>query len=198
MICNSSSTTKDVCYTYEAMDSLDRLLDMRGHRERYRKSWNTPWWSSAFHDAARSLSESNARSELASELFRASEEQAIFLDTVIGRPFNPGSSKQMKEFFIEEMGVKPRKNRAGRVGSLDAEVLVGLRDEYPLLCPLIDAIIEQRSVGVFNANFIQAKLDRDGRMRSSYGFRYWTFRFSSSTNAHGRGGNLKYSRKGPR
>lgn len=190
---------KDVCYTYEAMDSLDRLLDMRGHRERYTEIMEHTWWSVLFMMLRGVLVNQVARSELASELFRASEERAIFLDTVIGRPFNPGSSKQMKEFFIEEMGVKPRKNRAGRVGSLDAEVLVGLRDEYPLLCPLIDAIIEQRSIGVFNANFIQAKLDRDGRMRSSYGLAGTeTFRFSSSTNAHGRGGNLQNIPKGDR
>jgi len=190
---------KDCCYTYEAMDALDRLLDLRGHRSRYAEIMGHTWWSVLFMMLRGVRINRTARSELASELILAAEERQVFVNTVIGREFNPRSSVQMKEFFFDEMGVRKRKNRMGRFGSLDAETLVEIRDEYPLLQPVVDAIIEQRSIGVFNANFVQSKLDRDGRMRSSYGIAGTeTFRFSSSENAHGGGGNLQNIPKGDR
>jgi len=139
-----------------------------------------------------------ARSSMAEKLLHAAQERKLYLNTVIGWEMNPDSPLQMRRFFIDEMGCTPRKNRKGTF-SLDAEVLVEMRNVYPLLCPIIDAIIELRSIGTFLSNFVTSRLDFDGRMRSDYGIAATeTFRFNSAKSVRDIGGNLQNVPKGDR
>jgi DNA polymerase-1 len=53
-----------------------------------------------------------------------------------------------------------------------------------MLAPLCQLIAELRTLGVFQSNFIEAKLDIDGRMRTSFGIAGPTsYRFNSRENA---------------
>jgi len=67
-----------------------------------------------------------------------------------------------------------------------------IAEREPLLKPLCQLIVELRSLGVFLGTFIDATLDTDGRMRSSFSIAGpTTYRFSSSENAFGSGLNFQ-------
>jgi DNA polymerase-1 len=67
----------------------------------------------------------------------------------------------------------------------------------PALKPLCQTIVELRSISVFLNTFVNAELDSDNRMRSSFSVAGpTTFRFSSSENAFGSGMNLQIIPKG--
>ena len=67
----------------------------------------------------------------------------------------------------------------------------------PLLLPLLRNIARYRSVAVFKSTFIDMLTSFDGRMRTSYNIAGTeTFRWSSSEDAFGSGGNLQNVPKG--
>lgn len=132
------------------------------------------------------------RNAFAFELFEeiAKREQLIF--DVVGYPLNPKSPLQMKEFFYEELGLKPVLNRKTKAPSCDDEALRTLAEREPLLLPIVNAIAELRSLGVFLSTFVQAPLDTDGRIRCSFNIAGTdTYRFTSKKNAFGSGLNLQ-------
>lgn len=135
--------------------------------------------------------------ELQEEMAKREE----FFYHVLGHSLNPRSSPQMCKLFYEDLLQPKNISRAvkGKPGHLtcDDEALtkIGLRE--PILRPLLRAIAEYRSLGVFLSTFVLAPLDVDGRMRTSYNIcGTETFRFSSSENAFGSGTNLQNIPKG--
>jgi len=141
------------------------------------------------------------RKELDDELEAELEKRERYFAHVLGHPFNPGSPTQMTALFYGDLKQRPiyTKAKKGVPGHLtcDDSALheIGLRE--PLLRPLLRAIAEYRSIGVFLKTFVRARLDQDKRMRTSYNIcGTETFRFSSSTNAFGSGGNLQNIPKG--
>lgn len=141
------------------------------------------------------------RAALAEELMEEIAAREEYFQAVLGHGLNPKSPVQMTKLFYEDLGQKPIYTRAkkGVPGHLtcDDTALQEIARREPLLCPLINAISEYRSLGVFLNTFVLAKLDVDGRMRTSYNIcGTETFRFSSSENAFGSGGNLQNIPKG--
>lgn len=102
------------------------------------------------------------------------------------------SQHQQKEIFYDELGiqeVKDRKSKSGR--SMSDAALETLKVREPLLRIVFQRLQEYRSLGVFG-NMLSAKVDPDGRMRSSFDpAGTETFRFSSSKNAWDRGMNMQ-------
>lgn len=191
---------RDCCYTFEAMQSLRQLITSDARRAPlYTERMERLWWTT-LRLMLRGVRVNTAqRQKLAVELMDAAAQRQDFLNYVTGQDFNPRSSPQMKDFFYNQMGVKPEKSRTRKVESLDSEILQRLPDTYPLLGPIVDTIIEQRSIGVFLKNFVQSELDADGRMRCSFNMAGTdTFRYASSENAFGRGGNQQNIPKGDR
>lgn len=137
------------------------------------------------------------RAKFAVELMEEVTGREEYLRHVVGHVLNPGSPKQMCEFFYEDLRQQKNYNKAPKPGlpatlTCDAEALrkIGLRE--PLLRPIIRRIEETRSLNVFLKTFVLAKLDTDSRMRCSYNIcGTETFRFSSSQNAFGTGTNLQ-------
>ncbi len=132
------------------------------------------------------------RQKFATELLEEMEKREAFFQRVLGHPLNPKSPKQMAELFYEDL--KQQKNfsrpKKGMPATLtcDDEALQKIALREPILRPLIKAIGEYRSLGVFLSTFVLAPLDIDGRMRTSYNIcGTETFRFSSSENAFGSG-----------
>lgn len=120
--------------------------------------------------------------------------------TMLGHPLNPRSAPQMKALFYDDLKCKPNWKRVKNGPStltLDDKALEKISHEEPILLPLIRAIREYRSLGVFLSSFVRAPLDVDGRMRTSYNIcGTETFRFASSENAFGSGTNLQNIPKG--
>jgi len=141
------------------------------------------------------------RSKFAEELLWEMENREAYFKRVLGHTLNPKSPKQMCELFYEDLK-QPRNFSRATKGSpphltCNDEALQKIALREPILRPLIKAIGEYRSLGVFLSTFVLAPLDVDGRMRTSYNIcGTETFRFSSSENAFGSGTNLQNIPKG--
>ena len=188
-----SYNCRDACYTFESFfKSRDILQKIPGHYSRYRSRMDRLWWTILRMTLRGIRVNALERGKLAEELMDASQQRQDFLDFVIGRPFNPRSTPQMKEFFYGEMGVVPEKGRTTKKPSLNAENLLKVPEQRPLLAPIVDAIVEMRSLGVYLKTFALAPLDHDQRIRSFFAMAGTnSFRLSSSENAFGTGANLQ-------
>ena len=141
------------------------------------------------------------RQRFADELMQEMEKREAFFQAVLGHPLNPKSPKQMTQLFYEDLKQPKIFSRAKKGApphlTCDDEALTKIALREPILRPLIRAISEYRSLGVFLSTFVLATLDVDGRMRTSYNIcGTETFRFSSSENAFGSGTNLQNIPKG--
>lgn len=137
------------------------------------------------------------KDKLTLELLTVHAERETVIHELVGFPLNISSSAQMKALFYDEMKLKPIRNRKTGQPTLDAKALEELALREPILQPLVQIISETRSVGVFLSTFLQMPLDHDKRMRCSFNVGGTeTFRFSSSKDAFGSGGNLQNIPKG--
>jgi len=138
-----------------------------------------------------------ARSDMAMELLDELNKREVYFHTVLGHPLNPRSPKQMQELFYADLKLPVQIKRGTGKPTLDDNALDKLATKEPLVRPLIKAIREYRSLGVFLSTFVQAPLDHDARMRCSYNIcGTETYRLSSSENAFGSGTNLQNIPKG--
>lgn len=107
---------------------------------------------------------------------------------VLGHDLNPASAPQMQRLFYNDFGLTPIKSK-GRKGApghvtCDDDALSKIMLREPLTVPLVKAIREYRTLGVFLSTFVMAPLDTDERMRCSYNICGTdTYRLSSSRNA---------------
>lgn len=138
---------------------------------------------------------------LADELFEALADREDFFRRILGHPLNPQGRKQMLALFYEDLKQpivwsKPKKGMP-RAPTLGKAALQTIWAREPILRPLIDGIKEWRTLKIFLRNFVQAKLDVDGRMRTSYNVcGTESFRLASRKNAFGSGTNLQNVPKG--
>lgn len=124
-------------------------------------------------------------------MMEAANTRLAIIEQMAGRELNPGSPKQMVEFFYEYLGLKPIKGKTGNP-TCDEKALILLSQREPLVAPLVNQILELRSLNVVRSTFVNSKLDEDGRARCSYNISGTsTFRLSSSKNAFGSGGNMQ-------
>lgn len=143
------------------------------------------------------------RDRLATEVQEQIAHREEVLQNVLGHRLNPGSPKQMKSFFYDDLGLPPVMTRAtksipARITCND-EALQKLAIKEPLLKPIINCISDIRTFHLFLSNFILARLDEDERMRCSYNIggsesgksAPKTYRLSSSKNAFGGGANMQ-------
>lgn len=143
------------------------------------------------------------RNRLAQEIQEQIDLRQSFLRFVLGHEFNPGSPKQMQALFYSDLGQPPIMSRAKKGSpahvTCDDEALQKIAAREPLLKPIVSAIADIRTLGIFLGNFVLAKLDVDGRMRCSYNIggsasgksAPKTYRLSSSKNAFDCGTNLQ-------
>jgi uracil-DNA glycosylase family 4 len=121
-----------------------------------------------------------------------------WINKVVGRAFNPGSPKQMKELFYDELRQKPVYNHKDGRSYLtcDADALELIGKRMPGLGILCQAINEVRELGNARA-FCGQELDSDSRIRCSYSIPGTeTYRFNSKKDAFGFGTNLQNVTKG--
>lgn len=132
------------------------------------------------------------KARLSSELDTEIRVREGWLQEVVGHPINWGSPKQLQQLFYVDLKQKEIKNRATKALTTNDEALSTISKREPLLRPLCRKIQELRSIGVFKSTFVEARLDRDQRIRCSFNIGGTvTFRLSSSENAFGSGLNLQ-------
>jgi len=158
--------------------------------------WNT--YKTHVHPLAEALSaaqqrgvliDTDAREKLIDDFNARVEATKQEINSIAGREVNPNSYKQMKELLYDEMRL-PVIYKAGRP-TTDEDALLRLHKRYPDE-PILTAIIKYRKDTKLVATFLKAKLDSDGRMRTSYNASGTkNFRISSSKNLWGSGMNLQ-------
>ena len=132
------------------------------------------------------------RSEVAAHLMEAIAEYDELINKIVGEPLNVGSPKQMSELFYTKLKLPIQKDRKTKRPTCSSSALQKIAEKEPIIKPLVDLIEKKRSLGVFLSTFCLMPIDEDGRMRCSFNVcGTETMRFSSSTNAFGRGGNLQ-------
>jgi len=132
------------------------------------------------------------KNRLAMELLGELEERKGRISELAGEELNISSPKQLMNLFYTEMKFRPVTNRKTHRPSCDSDALDVIAQREPILKPFIHLINETRSIGSFLSTFVLMPLDFDRRMRCNFNVGGTeTFRFSSSKNAFGSGGNLQ-------
>jgi DNA polymerase I-like protein with 3'-5' exonuclease and polymerase domains/uracil-DNA glycosylase len=182
---------KDAVITYEVDQVEQANVDVMGLRAVH------DFQQSLYRPVLRTMDKGirvdvSKRGEFAFMLLEEIAKREQWLMDAVGYDLNPKSPKQMMEFFYGELNFKPILGRKTRAPTCDDEALRTLASREPMVLPLVKTIAELRSLGVFLSTFVQAPLDRDGRLRCSFNIGGTeTYRFSSSTNAFGSGLNLQ-------
>lgn len=111
--------------------------------------------------------------------------------------FWPNSTAQQKVLFYEILQMGGQRNRKTKALSLDKEAIPKLKSRYRWAERIFDILLELRSIDVFASTFVNARIDSDRRMRTSFNAAGTeTFRWSSSINPFGTGGNFQNLPKG--
>lgn len=132
------------------------------------------------------------KAALSFELMGEITQREQWIQSILGHPLNIKSPKQMQEFFYGDLGFKPIISRKTHTATLDDQALTTIAKKEPLVQGIVTKIQELRSLGVFRSTFVEARLDRDSRLRSSYNITGTeTYRLSSSENAFGSGLNFQ-------
>lgn len=143
------------------------------------------------------------RALLITEVTHEVDRRKQFISDLLGHSLNPASPKQMHALFYQDLNQTPVMTRAKKGepsrATLNDDALQTISLREPLLKPLINAISDIRTMGIFLSNFLTAELDEDSRMRCAYNIggsasgksAPKTYRLSSSENAFGSGTNLQ-------
>lgn len=133
-----------------------------------------------------------ARRQLAVELSEELKGREEFIFEILGHYLNPRSPKQMHALFYEDLNLPKVFHKKTKKPTLDDEALQRIATREPLLKPLVNAIADCRTLGVYKSTFVESKTDDDGRMRCSYNIAGTdSYRFSSSEDAFGSGMNME-------
>jgi len=184
---------KDACITYEIDSVLTELAEERSGRA----TDHVRFQQSLFFPVLRMTERGLRRDSLKHAAFRntllqLSLERQEKLNWVVGHDLNPKSPKQLLNLFYKDFGIPGIRALGSESLSTNSPTLALIAEKDPLLAPLCQLITELRSIGVFLSTFIEAGLDVDGRMRTSFAIAGPTsYRFASRENAFGSGMNFQ-------
>ena len=187
---------KDCCYTYQVAEAQELLLKQfnLSPQAAFLQRLNRHVITMMIRGVAIDKEE---KTRLMLELQPEIDKRTALINQIAGRELNINSPKQMGEFFYDTLGMKEVRNRKTFRRTTDSDALTVFGQSEPILKPLTDLIEETRSIQVFLSTFVMMPLDIDDRMRCNFNVGGTeTFRFSSSKNAFGSGGNLQNIPKG--
>jgi DNA polymerase I-like protein with 3'-5' exonuclease and polymerase domains len=186
---------EDCCRTLEVKDEQDSAAASLGRRPQVEFQQNLA--RAVIRMTLRGVrSNEPLRAEMKQELHDARANRSASIERILGHPINIASPKQLHLLFYEDLRLAPVLHRKTRKPTLDEEAMAQLTKREPIVRPLARAITEWRSLGVFESNFIDTRLEH-GRIFTSFNVAGTkTFRFSSSTSVFGSGGNLQNVPKG--
>jgi DNA polymerase I-like protein with 3'-5' exonuclease and polymerase domains/uracil-DNA glycosylase len=136
----------------------------------------------------------NARREQISSAFAAEMEGILArLEVIFEHPVNPRSNKQLQTLFYGDFNFPVRRHRKTGNPTLNEETLEELKKRaHPIWEHPIDLILAYRQAGVIRSSFLEMNQSPDGRFHPGFNLGGTeTFRFSSSSNAHGEGTNAQ-------
>lgn len=111
------------------------------------------------------------------------------LHEIAGKPINPNSPTQLKEYFYTHKGAKPYIHRKTGGVSTDEEALKRLKRKGHVEA---DLIMRLREITKFRSTYLNMTFDEDGRMRSMYNSVGTKFgRLSSSATLFKTGSNMQ-------
>lgn len=155
-----------------------------------------------FHCTLRSVSrglriDHQAKEAMRLELEREKQRREEWLNEIFTHEVNAKSPTQLMRLFYEDLNLPVVLHRKTRTPTVNEEALDKLAKKEPIVFPVVKCIKEIRSIGVFVSNFLDAKLDVDGRLRCSFNPNGTvTFRYSSSQSAFWNGTNMQNIPKG--
>lgn len=130
-----------------------------------------------------------AREEAAIALQREVEEKQMQLYRMCGKQLNANSSKQMQEYFYDEKGLAPYRNRKTGNVSCDEDAMKRIAakgHEEAIL------VLDIRELIKLKSTYMEMTLDEDDRIRSSFNpVGTKTGRLSSSKTIFNTGGNIQ-------
>lgn len=182
--------------TYESAIALLQVLEAQGLMEQYR--FQMSLWEPVLRMMLRGICiDKMLKGRIAAELIEAITDRQQRLEYILGFSINLDSPKQVHALFYNMLGCRVVKNRKTGRPTCDEDALKTFTQREPLLKPITELIVELRALGAMMSNVIQAPLDQDGRIRTSFNpAATETFRFNSSKNAFGGGTNMQNWTKG--
>ena len=192
---------KDGVATFEANEHLDKMVAAFGHVERLKDQMEDA--EGAFDMMLRGVRvDFEARSKLDNDLTKLLHTCKAFITDVIGWNIFAETEKEgispqkVMKLFYEifklpvQYSMQKGKARRPTADAKAVEELLLVAD--PIYRPILEAIVDYRSLSVLRNTFARAPVDPDGRMRCSFNVAGpETFRWSSSEDAFGFGMNLQ-------
>ncbi len=106
-----------------------------------------------------------------------------------GQTWNLNSSPQMIRLVYGYLGLPMQYNHKTKKPTTDKDALNRLRKNHPEN-KVLKAIVDHRKFAKLSSTYADMKVEKDNRIRTSYGF-VSTYRLSSSESIFGGGGNLQ-------
>lgn len=126
------------------------------------------------------------------EEFSALFESAINqIQLLVGYPVNIRSTPQMRKLLIDVLGIEPVLDRKRKTPTFGNAAMLKYCARYPEYAYLLYLILEAKSIATYLQNFIKARLDDEGKLRSFIGVAGTkSNRFSSKKFLNGVGANV--------
>ena len=172
----------DVCATFEIARALDARLSARGLRAQFDSRMGYAV-RNVYPMARRGILRCpNRTGKKRADVDARLQALQCSVSDVVGAPLNIRSPVQVQK-ALAALGVSVR--------STGDDVLVAAKARYPKAEPLLNDILEYRSLAALRANFLSAKPSPDGRLRSQISATGTeTFRLTSGKDQFGGGANL--------
>lgn len=188
---------EDLAYTWELYEHLRPMLERAGLMEQYEFQIGEVWPFAREMELRGVRIDKERKERLARELLEYQLNTMQEIEYVLGHPLNPRSTPQMRALFYGDLGEREIRSRVTGQPTLDDGALDTIAKRSPHLRRLVQRVQDYRSAGVLLSSYAQMPLDSDGRARCTFNITGTeTFRFSSSANPFGSGGNLQTISKG--
>jgi len=184
----------DVVATFESFQEITKELEEADQLEFY-QNHAQPVMMALTRVANRGINiDLKLRANLVKETELSIEKAKEEIAKLAGKPLNPASSKQMQEYFYNELKIPPVVNRSTGRKTVDEKAMVKLKDrtKNPITHKLLDVCLSYREHTKLLSTFLTSKLTDNGKMVTSYhATGTVTGRISSSKTIFGLGGNLQ-------
>lgn len=182
----------DSTVTYRVMTKFWRELYTKGHESTYNSTIDLYGPLAYIMTRGIRVDIENLRSEAKRVELEIIEKQKE-LDSIVGRPLNFNSPKQVQAYFYIEKGITPYTNDEGRPTSDDkamARIARGTASRQPYREAKL--IQELRGLSKMKGTYLEIEFDDDGRFRTSINPRGTKFgRISTSQTIFGTGMNMQ-------
>lgn len=189
----------DACCTFEVATEVEKELQELGLWSFYR-DYLHKLIDPLMRISRRGVKINTAlRKEATREYREKLEHLQTRLTQLVGHELNVGSPKQMQEWLYDKLGLPKQSRKRGRYGkktiTADGEAIKELHRKAPR--PEFEVILDIRKTRKVLSTYLEAPVDQDGRIRTTYLITGTeTGRLSSRESVHGTGTNLQNIPKG--